>query len=243
MLKLFFSLVFLTACSSPAVPILTKAPVVQPVVMSVVEPESVPVAPISKLDYYTPIDNKTPLLELTSFDDSQVEGLLKKLKELDGKTKEIWIRINSQGGSVFGGQDLILGLEAAKSTIVCIADWKAYSMAFYTLQSQGCDWRLMSKRATLMAHEPAAGGQGNAGTLRDTADLLDALNEGFLVTCSERMGVPIETIRAKTQRKVWWMDYKTAEEWRAVDGWVDPSDMPNATPFTVKPGLLELLGL
>lgn len=193
-----------------------------------------------ELPTYRP-DPTSPLVELKAFDRNTVAGFAAKLAELDGKTREVWVRIDSPGGSIFGGQDVIHAMEAMRSKVVCVADWKAYSMAFYTLESPGCDLRLMTKRASLMAHEPSTESGGNSGSLRDDADLLDALNEGFLVTCAERMRIPVETLREKTERRTWWMDYREAQRWNAIDGWADPRAMPAPTPFQVKKSLLEML--
>ena len=205
------------------------------------QPKIAPVLAAKGLGYYEPIDKSTPVLELKTFDKASVDGFLAKFKELDGKTEEIWVRIDSLGGSVFGGQELIRGMEIAKSNVVCVVDWKAYSMAFYVLQSRGCDFRLMTKRSSLMAHEPSTESGGNAGSLRDDADLLDALNEGFLVTAAERMNMTVAALRAKTERRTWWLDYKGAEKYHAIDGWVDPSDIPAPEPVAAKKSFLELL--
>jgi len=237
MLKVLFSLVLLACCAAPVKqswPVASVASA-EPAPAIASEPQMK-----KELPTYTPAKG-SPLIELKSFDRNSVEGFTAKLRELDGKTKEIWVRIDSPGGSVFGGQDIIHALEASKSKIVCVADWKAYSMAFYTLESPGCDVRLMSKRASLMAHEPSTESGGNAGTLRDDADLLDALNQGFLVTCAERMKISIEVLKEKTERRTWWMDYREAEKWNAIDGWADPKAMPAPTPFQVKKSFIELL--
>lgn len=216
-----------------------SAPVEEKKVEAVPEPASQPV-PETGLRYFKPAKG-APMIELKSFDKQSVEGFSAKFKELDDKNDEVWVRIDSGGGSVFGGQDVIHVLEAATARVVCVVDWKAYSMAFYTLQSSGCDFRLMTKRASLMAHEPSTESAGKSGDLRDDADLLDALNEGFLVTAAERMRVPVETLRAKTERRNFWMDYKIAEKWRAIDGWTAPELLPAPTPFEVKKSLLQML--
>ncbi len=255
MLKLVLACVFLTACGACAGGLSVKQASIEPASMqaSIAEPSSAPTEEVLQsipvpeqavqkvgLPTYVPPAG-TKMIDLKAFDKASVEGFLAKFKELDATEKEIWVRIDSGGGSVFGGQELIHGLEAAEAKVVCIVDWKAYSMAFFTLQSSGCDLRLMSRRASLMAHEPSTESGGNAGTLRDDADLLDALNEGFLVVSAERMGFPIETIRAKTERRTWWMDYRTAEKWNAVDGWAKPQDLPAPTPFEIKKSFMQML--
>jgi ATP-dependent protease ClpP protease subunit len=237
MLKFLLALL-LAACAAPQQQRPDVAPA--PVEMKASKAPPKVVKASSALKFYEP-DADSPMLEVTEFRPAHVSAFLAKLKELDGKTPEIWVRLNTMGGSVFGGQDLIHGLEEAQSTIVCVVDWKAYSMGFYTLQSQGCDVRLMTQRASLMAHEPGTQSGGTAGNLRDDADLLDALNDGFIATASARMGISTEVLRAKTERRNWWLGYSEAEKWGAVDGWADPKKVPALTRYTVEEDLFDLL--
>lgn len=192
--------------------------------------------------WFNPEVKSTILIELRTFDAASVRGFTEKLKELDGGAPYIYVRINSNGGSISGGQDVIHALEDMKSSVACVVDWKAYSMGFFTLQSDGCDIRLMTKRATLMAHEPGlAETGGTAGELRDAADMLDALNESFISFAAERMQMEVDDFREKTERRNWWLDWRQAFEAKAIDGLVDPRSLPPATPYVIKKSLFETL--
>lgn len=194
----------------------------------------------TELPWYAP-SKGTPVIELKEFSHNAVDGFLEEIKKLDGKTDEVWVRIDTNGGSIQGGQDIIHGLESMKSKVICFSDFKAYSMGFYVLQSQGCDVRLMSKRGSLMAHEPGTEVAGKSGDLKDEAELLDVLNEGFVQTASTRMKMTVEAFKAKIERRTWWMDWKIATEYYAIDGYADPLKIPAPVQYEIKKGFFDFL--
>ncbi len=204
-------------------------------------PVPVPAGTVVQLGFYKPRDASIPMVDLTAFDPPNVRGFTEKMKALDGKTPEIWVRIDTMGGSISGGEDVIHTLEAMKSYVVCVADFKAYSMGFDVLQSTGCDYRLMTQRASLMMHEAQLSSQGGPGELRDAALLLEAISEGFVIVAAQRMQVDAEALRVKISRRMWWLDWREAQRWRAVDGFVDPKALPPPTPYEVKKNMFEAL--
>lgn len=203
-----------------------------------------------KLGYYQPRSPKTPVIELTAFDPATVTGFVTKFRELDAAqsgdaTKapgEVWVRIHTYGGSVTGGEDVIHALEGARSNVVCVADFRAFSMGFEVLQSPGCDFRLMTPRASLMTHEVQLSGvSGGPGEISDFLAYQKQLSESGLKVAAKRMGVSEEFLREKTNRRMWIIDAVEAEKYHAVDGFVDPKKVPASTPFEVKKSMLELL--
>lgn len=227
---------FLTACAAQAV----------------AAPASAPAGDGPKLPYYQPSGADVPLIELKSFDKATVEGFVKKFRELDERqtsakpgeirTAEIWVRIHSHGGSVAGGETIIHILEGAKSQIVCVADFRAMSMGFEVLESPGCDLRLMTPRATLMAHEVQIGGLGGGpGEIEDYLAYVRRLSDAGLEMAAQRMGISMAFMRMKTERRMWFLDAREAAEYNAIDGFADPRIIPDATPFEVRANPLMFL--
>ncbi len=169
-----------------------------------------------------------PMVEVVEFREQTIVPLIAKLKELDERGySNIIVRINSYGGSIHWGMELIQAMEALKATTVCVVDWKAMSMGAYLLESGACDVRLMTKRSVILFHEPLVNGvDGNAHALKDVAEQLQALADGLIATASERMEMKEEEFEAKIHNKSWTMSYKEARAMNVVDGWVSPSQLP-----------------
>ncbi len=184
----------------------------------------------------------TPMVEIKEFDAATAKGLIKKLQELDQKGhKEIIIRINSYGGSIHWGMEMIQAIEALKTPVTCVVDWKAYSMGAYLLESPACDKRLMTKRSTILFHEPLVQETGgNAHELRKTADQLDALADALIASTSERLKMSEEDFRKKISDRNWTMAHTAAKKANAIDGVIDPKDLPPLVEFE-KPSFLQML--
>lgn len=180
------------------------------------------------------------LFELHDFKKATVDGLSDALKSVDEAGGEVWLRLDSYGGSVHEGQRLMAVLEGMKhARVMCVADQKAMSMAFYLLESPGCKQRLMTRRSVLMAHEPLMSSTGgNEHALRDDADYLKALTSGFVVSAAKRMRLSESYIRSKITNRTWYMDAEEASRVNAIDAFVEPEDLPPATPYEVKQGFV-----
>ncbi len=71
-----------------------------------------------------------PMVEVSEFDHDHIKPLIDKLKSLDTTGyPEIIVRINTYGGSIHGGMQLIQAMEGLKTKITCVVDWRAMSMS------------------------------------------------------------------------------------------------------------------
>lgn len=179
-------------------------------------------------------DGKARMVELTDFSPDVTVPFWNKVKELDGQVPEIWIRINSDGGSIYAGLDLIQQVESLKTPVVCVVDYRAISMGFAFLQSNACDRRLMTKRSHLMAHEASAGSGGNADQHRDIAQALDAVTSSLVGMMADRMEMPEKDFWEKIRNRTWYMDYHEAEKYKAIDGIADPKDFPEQVSYEIE---------
>lgn len=142
--------------------------------------------------------------------------------------KVINFRINSFGGSVFDGLDLIQQVTDARARGVwvrCVVDTKAMSMGFVFLQT-ACDDRMMTPRAVLLTHNGSTGAQGTVDDLEEAMQMVRALNDAMARVCAARMGMPLERYKAKIRRHAWTMSADEALAVRAVDRVVDPLLLP-----------------
>jgi ATP-dependent protease ClpP protease subunit len=129
------------------------------------------------------------------------------------------LEINTPGGSVPDGFELSKRIEDATIPITCVVDGDAASMGFYILQS--CPERLMTKRSTLMAHEPALGGmfRGQPNEWAAIAAMMAAMRDALAEHCNHRLSSTIGYYHYRTDGgKMWWFNWNDALHWKAVDG-------------------------
>lgn len=144
--------------------------------------------------------------------------------------REVLFRVNSFGGSVFAGLDLIQAVTDARARglrVRCVVDTKAMSMGFVFLQT-ACDERMMTKRSTLLAHNGVLNGLpiGSARELDEAREMLHALDDAMSAVCAARLHLSLPEYRAKLRRHAWVMAYEEALAVGAVDRIVDPLLLP-----------------
>lgn len=127
------------------------------------------------------------------------------------------VEINSPGGSVFDGLAIYNALRASGKEIHTKVLGLAASMASVLLLAG--DKRTIAANAFVMVHAPMGGAFGNAGELRDTADLLDKIEKSIADTYVSRTGQTPEAIA----------DLMSTDTWLSADealakGFVDSID-------------------
>lgn len=147
--------------------------------------------------------------------------------------KEITVRIDSFGGSIFLGRKVGRDIEDLKKLngvrVTCIVDGAAYSMGAILLQSRMCDIRLATERATILFHNGSGAAQGTAEDMKNSAAQLEAVNISMATQCCLRMGMKIEEFRAKIAHSDWMMATPEALYFNVIDGTVDSASI--AAPF------------
>lgn len=180
-----------------------------------------------KTDINPKLLTKKVTLELNEVTQDSVDSLIDNLHQLDksSKVKEIWLKIDSPGGSVPDGNRLIDSMEQLHKKIVCVADHQAMSMGFFILQE--CPVRYMTKRTILMIHEPAINpGPEKTSSLENDVEFMKALTTSLLQTSSQKMKVSVPFLRRKIKNHDWYMDWKEAVKVKAVDKIVSPNSIP-----------------
>jgi len=134
-------------------------------------------------------------------------------------TDILMLDINTPGGSVGEGFELEKALEATPAKIYCVVDGDAYSMGFFMLQS--CQNRIMTKRSSLMAHEPLM--MTSADEMITIHDLGERINDltadarGIAEHAISRMKITLEQYQEKTTNREWFMAWPEALQVGAVD--------------------------
>lgn len=152
---------------------------------------------------------------VTDVNSESVFYTIKKLNELD-KTKTRYLYIESPGGEVISGLDLVEYLRSDDGKgIVCVAN-KAASMAFVTLQS--CETRLVVETTLLMSHGISGGTGGDVHTIKKQLEFMEKLETMLLELIANRIGISVETLRSRQNPEWWIVGAKEAIKEGAADG-------------------------
>lgn len=132
--------------------------------------------------------------------------------------EEILFEINSPGGSVSDGFELIKAIENSEAPVTCVVDGDAESMGAAILE--GCDHRAMTKRSKLMFHEPALGGmlQGQPNQWAAIAAMMKAEAEILAEHCAHLMKISLKEYNAHVVgSQMWFLTHREAMKVGAVD--------------------------
>ena len=156
------------------------------------------------------------------------------------KKHKIYIYIDSPGGSVMDGNDMIQVMDALSSSnkeIICIAD-NAASMAFSFLQS--CPNRYIMKDSILMQHQMSASVKGQYENMKTRMQLLESINKRLKQKQADRIGLSLEEFNAKTISD-WWLFGEDAIEQNVADKVVMVTCEPELTHKYYKKTIKGLL--
>jgi ATP-dependent protease ClpP protease subunit len=174
------------------------------------------------------------MIEIGEIDDGQVAGALFKIsKHVGHGDKNITLRINSDGGSVFAGMEFIQNVEEYKKQGVkftCIVDHRAISMGFVILQAV-CDTRLATERSFFLAHNGSLQTGGTTEEIEQGLEILEAIHDGMARICAKRIGIPVEEYKKKLKdKRSWILNAHEALKANVIDGLVAPLELPSLEP-------------
>lgn len=128
------------------------------------------------------------------------EDVDKAIKQL-ANCKEIAIRINSYGGSVFAGQAMVSMISRLKAKTTAYVDGIAASMG--SAIAMAADKVVMPKNAVMMIHKPSGSAYGNADELRKEAELLDTIEKTLVSLYMKRFKGTEEELIALLAAETW----------------------------------------
>ena len=143
--------------------------------------------------------------------------------ESEDPDKEIFLYINSPGGSVTDGLGIIDTMNYIKCPVTTICVGMAASMGALLLTSGTKGKRYATPNSEILIHQPLIGGGGISGQTTDIkihAEQMVKTRERINKIISETTGKPIEQVAKDTERD----NYMTAEEalkYGLIDGIMD----------------------
>lgn len=111
------------------------------------------------------------------------------------------VRINSVGGSLFGGVAMNTALASHPGQTRSIVEGLAASAA--SLVALGAKKVVMGRGAMMMIHKPASVTMGNADEHRKSADMLDKAQEAITAIYTAKTGMSAEDVKALVDDETW----------------------------------------
>lgn len=162
-------------------------------------------------------------------DDNVANSVIAQLLFLDAQDpeKDIYIYINSPGGSVTAGFAIYDTMNFIKADVQTIAMGMAASMGSFLLAAGAKGKRFALPNAEIMIHQPLGGAQGQATEIEIAARHILKTRERLNKILSDRTGQPIEVIERDTDRDNY-MSAQDAKEYGLIDDVMENStELPN----------------
>ena len=146
--------------------------------------------------------------------------------EADDPDKDIFLYINSPGGSVYDGLGIFDTMQHVKPDIHTVCVGLAASMGAFLLAAGTKGKRSSLRHSRIMIHQPLGGARGQASDIRIQADEILYLKERLNTELSERTGKELETIKEDTDRD-FYMSPKEAVDYGLIDLVLDKKPIKN----------------
>ena len=151
-------------------------------------------------------------------DDNTANSVIAQLLFLDAQDseKDIYIYINSPGGSVSAGLAIYDTMNFIKADVQTIAMGMAASMGSFLLTAGEKGKRFALPNAEIMIHQPLGGAQGQATEIEIAARHILQTRERLNKILAERTGQPMEVIERDTDRDNF-MTAQQAKDYGLID--------------------------
>ena len=128
--------------------------------------------------------------------------------EADDPDKDIFLYINSPGGSVSAGMAIFDTMQYIKCEVSTICVGLAASMGAFLLTAGAKGKRRALPNAEIMIHQPSGGARGQATDMNIQVEQILRIKKRLNAILAERTCQPVEKIAADTERD----NYLTAAE-------------------------------
>ena len=117
--------------------------------------------------------------------------------------KDIYLYINSPGGSVTAGMAIYDTMQFIPNDVVTVATGLAASMGQFLLSSGTKGKRYATPNARILMHQPSGGIGGTASDIKIQAELILHMKKVMAELTAEQTGQSVETILKDNDRDKW----------------------------------------
>lgn len=125
--------------------------------------------------------------------------------------KDIYLYINSPGGSVTAGMAIYDTMQYIKPDVVTVAMGLAASMGQFLLTAGAPGKRFITPHTRVLMHQPSGGAGGSATDIRINADLILKMKKELAEITAQRTGKSPEQIEVDADRDKWFSAYEALE--------------------------------
>ncbi len=170
-------------------------------------------------DVYSRLLKDRVVLLFNEVDDNlacSIIGQLLYLESVDPQ-KDVYLYINSPGGSVPAGLGIYDTMQHLKCDVSTICVGMAASMGAFLLSAGAKGKRFALPNSEIMIHQVSSGVQGQATDMKIAVEHTLKLKERLNRILADNTGKPIEQVAADTERDNW-MFAEEAVEYGLIDG-------------------------
>jgi len=173
---------------------------------------------VTQLDVFSRLMMDRIIFLGTQIDDYTANTLQAQLLYLDTADpgKDIFIYINSPGGSIYAGYGIYDTMQFVASKISTICTGMAASMAAVLLVAGEKGKRSALKHSRVMIHQPMGGVQGQASDIEITAREILKIKQEIYTLIAEHTGQTYEKVLKDSDRD-FWMNAEEALAYGVVD--------------------------
>lgn len=140
--------------------------------------------------------------------------------EAEDAEKDIYLYINSPGGSVTAGLGIYDTMNHIRPDVCTICYGLAASMGAFLLSAGAKGKRMSLPHSRIMIHQPSGGAQGQASDIEIQAKEILYLKRQLNESLAQHTGQPLERIERDTERD-FFMSAKEAMEYGLIDQVID----------------------
>ena len=161
-------------------------------------------------DIYSRLLNDRIIFLADEVNDATASLVVAQLLYLEAQDpdKDIYLYINSPGGSISAGMAIYDTMNFIKCDVSTICVGMAASMGAFLLSSGAKGKRCVLPNAEVMIHQPLGGMQGQASDIKIHADHIIRIRAKLNSLLAEQTGKPLDVIERDTERD----NFMSAEE-------------------------------
>ena len=129
------------------------------------------------------------------------QSFMDEVSDLKG---DLELHLNSPGGEIFDGIAIYTALRQRKGDIAVYVDSLAASIATVIAMAASPGKLVMARNSSMMIHDGHGAVDGDAATLRKTADVLDRMSDEIASVYADRSGKPATHWRAAMREETWY---------------------------------------
>ena len=142
------------------------------------------------------------------------------LRAAEDPDRDIYLYINSPGGSVTAGMAIYDTMQYIKPDVVTVGMGLAASMGQFLLTAGAPGKRYITPHTRVLLHQPLGGAGGSATEIRINADLILGMKKELAAITASRTGKTVEQVEADGDRDHWFTAQE-ALEYGFVDRVID----------------------